>query len=47
MLILFVEWEVDWSTCLEFVELVLILMLRMEPLKIPLDLLELIVDLLD
>ena len=25
-LILFVELEIDWSTCLEFVELVLILM---------------------
>ena len=37
--------EINWNTCLESVELVLILMQWMEPLKIPLDLLELIVDL--
>ena len=47
MLILFVELEIDWSTCLEFVELEIILMHGLKSLKIPLDCLELIVDLLD
>ena len=47
MLILFVELKIDWSTYLECVELEIILMHRLMYLKIPLDCLELIVDLLD
>ena len=41
------ELEIDCSTCLEFVELEFILMQRVKLLKITLDLLELVVDLLD
>ena len=39
LILICVELEIDWNTCLECVELEFILMPRMDPLKIPLNLL--------